>query len=361
MDDMDWMDARVEPKPNSPEDIAQLLAAALSRRLGTPTRVEKLARLTGGASRQTFAFEAVAPDGARRRMILRREPPAASAATTAVLNEPDGRFGLGWTKEFEVIAAAGKAGVPVPRLVLLLELTDGLGQGFVMGFVEGETIARRILRDAEFARARQIMARQCGEIAARIHAIPLEVLPALMQVPTRRHLEMFAERLARWPEPMPVLEFGLRWLGERCPDPASEQMRLVHGDFRHGNLIVGPDGVRAVLDWEVTHVGDPAEDLGWIMTKAWRFGGPHPVGGFGTRENLFAGYEAVSGKPVDRARVRFWEIFGSLRWGIMCLSLASRHLFQGQRSLEHAAIGRRVSENEHDLLALIEAEEKETS
>ena len=131
-----------------------------------------------------------------------------------------------------------------------------------------------------------------------------------------------------------MFELALRWLREHDPGPSSE-VTLVHGDFRHGNLIIGPDGVRAVLDWELAHFGDPMEDLGWICVNSWRFGEiDKPVGGFGTREELFAGYEEA-GRKVDPDRVMFWEVMGTLRWGIMCCGMMQRFR-AGPRSLDGA-------------------------
>lgn len=96
------------------------------------------------------------------------------------------------------------------------------------------------------------------------------------------------------------------------------------------------------------------EDLGWLCVNSWRFGNRDlPVGGFGSREALFSAYEAATGQSVDPERVRFWEVFGTLRWGVMCLYLAFGHLDGSERSVERAAIGRRVSETEIDLLQLL--------
>ena len=152
--------------------------------------------------------------------------------------------------------------------------------------------------------------------------------------------------------PRPVFTLALRWLRDRDPGP-SKEVTLVHGDFRHGNLIIGPDGVRAVLDWELAHTGDPMEDLGWICVNSWRFGEiDKPVGGFGSREELFAGYEAA-GRHVDPDRVMFWEVMGTLRWGVMCCGMMQRFRIGPDHSMERAMIGRRASETEIDLLRLL--------
>ena len=95
------------------------------------------------------------------------------------------------------------------------------------------------------------------------------------------------------------------------------------------------------------------EDLGWLCVKAWRFGVDRPVGGFGEREDLFAAYERASGRRVDPDVVRWWEVLGTLKWGIMCIAQAFTHLSGAARSVELATIGRRVCENEWDLVGLM--------
>jgi Ser/Thr protein kinase RdoA (MazF antagonist) len=136
--------------------------------------------------------------------------------------------------------------------------------------------------------------------------------------------------------------------------PPARQPVLLHGDFRLGNVIVGPEGLRAVLDWELTHAGNPAEDLGWLCVKAWRFGAAAPVAGLGSREELLAAYRAAGGADISLSELRWWEILGTLRWGVICLTQAWAHLSGAHRSVELAAIGRRVCEQEWDLLLLLD-------
>jgi aminoglycoside phosphotransferase (APT) family kinase protein len=231
---------------------------------------------------------------------------------------------------------------------------DGLGQGFVMAFVEGETLGGRIARGEALGAVRPRLARQCGEILARIHTIDPDEFPALRRASPA---ELVAGYLATYEAsawPRPVFDLAFRWLAANAPPPPPNP-RLVHGDFRNGNLMIGPDGVRAVLDWEIAHVADPMEDLGWICTVPWRFGViERPVGGFGEREDLWAGYEAAGGTPVDRAHAHWWEVYGSMRWGVMCCSMAAA--FRGpDPSVERAVIARRTSENEIDLMRLLAA------
>jgi aminoglycoside phosphotransferase (APT) family kinase protein len=189
-------------------------------------------------------------------------------------------------------------------------------------------------------------------VLALIHGLALPQLPELRRMTAAREIAELERDYRGFDWPRPVFELALRWLRDRDPGP-SEEITLVHGDFRHGNLIIGPDGVRAVLDWELAHTGDPMEDLGWICVNSWRFGEiDKPVGGFGTREELFAGYREA-GRRVDSARVQFWEVMGTLRWGVMCCGMMQRFRVGPEHSVERAMIGRRSSETEIDLLRLL--------
>ena len=162
-----------------------------------------------------------------------------------------------------------------------------------------------------------------------------------------------------------MIDYAGRWLLDHLPEGFTPA--LVHNDFRNGNIMFSPEGIVAVLDWEVAHIGDPMRDLGWICTNSWRFGRSDlPVGGFGAYEDLFAGYESVSGQPVDEERVKFWEVFGSFWWAIGCLGMAEHYRTGPDKTVERPAIGRRSSECQVDCVnllipgpvSLIEASEK---
>jgi aminoglycoside phosphotransferase (APT) family kinase protein len=306
------------------------------------TGVTGAAKLSGGASQETWSFDIVHPDG-NIGAILRRAPPGYGAA-------PSRAAGLG--AEAVLMQLAFDAGVPSPRVLHVLQPQDDLGTGFIMERVDGETIPRKILRDDQFAQARPKLARQLGQVLAGIHGLALSELPELRRMTAAKEIAELERDYRSFEWPRPVFELALRWLRERDPGP-SQEMTLVHGDFRHGNLIIGPEGLRAVLDWELAHTGDPMEDLGWVCVNSWRFGEiDKPVGGFGTREELFAGYEAA-GRRVDAERVKFWEVMGTLRWGVMCCGMMQRFRIGPEHSIERAMIGRRSSETEIDLLRLL--------
>ncbi len=328
------------------ETIAEALSAAVRRFVPGASGISRLTRLSGGASQETWAFDADVPGATAIPLILRRAPGGGGGTM--------GSTAASLETEATILRLAHGRGVAVPAVPYVLTPEDGIGSAYVMERLEGETIARKILRDDAFAAARPRMARQCGETLALIHALPVGELPPLAQADAPAQWQQYRDIYDGFAEPRPVFDYAFRWLGERLPN--LDRLVLVHGDFRNGNLMVGPDGVRAVLDWELVHLGDPMEDLGWICVNSWRFGVSHkPVGGFGDLDDLIAGYEAAGGGQVDPARVAFWQVFGTLKWGIMCMMMVSAFRTASDRSVERAAIGRRASETEIDLLNLIGA------
>lgn len=317
------------------------LATALSALLDR-AKIVGLTRLSGGASRETWSFSAVEGNRSERALVLQRRPGGGAVPVSTA---------VGPEVEAQLLRAAGAAGVPVPAVVDASADSDAVGAPFLlMAAVEGETIARRILRDAAFAQARTGLPSQIGEALARLHQVAPGSVDGLDQPEPLGQLLAIIDLLG---EPHPALELGLRWLSQNRPAPTPGGSRIVHGDFRLGNLIVGPDGLRAVIDWELAHLGDPMEDLGWLCVRAWRFGSPLPVAGVGQYAELFDAYEAAGGGRVDASAVRWWELFGTVRWGVICMMQAAGHLTGVVRSHELAAIGRRVCQNEHDVLELL--------
>lgn len=324
-------------------DLAHSLHEALAAQWPGVTGIANLARLSGGASQETWAFEAVRPEG-NLPLILRRVPGgkrAADSVTAAPL-----------ATEAAVISAAARAGVPVPQVHAVFAPDSGVGEAYVMARLEGETLARKILRDAAFAEARPKLARQCGQILARIHAADANHIAGLRVADGPTQLAQYRDIYDGYDKPRPVFELGFAWLKDQlppCPAPC-----LVHGDFRNGNLMIAPDGVRGVLDWELVHLGDPREDLGWLCVNSWRFGvAEKRVGGFGDVGDLLAGYEEASGVRHSPRDVLLFEALGSLKWGIMCMTMYEVYASGADNSVERAAIGRRASEAEMDLINLM--------
>jgi aminoglycoside phosphotransferase (APT) family kinase protein len=304
------------------------LKEELARRLGDRLdgEVSGLRRLRGGASRETWSFEL-----AGRRLVLRRDPAGAPR-------------GGAMRREAQLLRAAKRAGVPVA------EVLDADDTSIVMSWLDGETIARRILRDDTYAKARSLLVEQLGEALARLHRGvqpgAIEGLPEPVDV-----LDDLRQMLDSFGEPHPALELGLCRLNQSRPQPTERV--VVHGDFRLGNLMVDSDGLAGVLDWELAHVGDAAEDLGWLCVRSWRFGSRLPVAGVGERAALLEAYDAAGGAKVDAQTLDWWEAYGTLRWAVICVQQAATHLSGAVRSVELAVIGRRICEVELDLLDLL--------
>ncbi len=308
------------------------LAGALGARLGGG--VHGLHRLSGGASRVTSAFDLDTPDG-RRPLILQVERGAGPTQ--------------GKTRtERDLLEAAGAVGVPVPRVVAMGE-DDDIGPAWlVVERLEGETIPRKLLRDDAWAAARGALTTQCGRALAAIHAIDPDGVDGLPRADPLRDPLALLDALG---EVRPALELGARWLAAHRPEPGPRV--TVHGDFRCGNLLVDAEGLRGVLDWELAHAGDPAEDIGWLCAPAWRFGGPGEVGGFGRLDELLGAYRQAGGSTLTAARVHWWQVYATVKWAAICALQAATHLNGLTRSVELAAIGRRVCESEWDLFVLL--------
>ncbi len=323
-------------------EFESALSALVRRILPGAQRVDGLRRLSAGATLQTWSFDAVG-EGVSHPLILRRSPGGLRAAET-----------LSLAAEADLVRGLAGSGVPVAPVVHTLSEDDGLGDGFLMTRVEGETIPRKILRDARFDAVRPRLAARFGAILAALHRVDVAKVSGLADRSTARMVDGMQRRYQERIRPSAVMDYAFAWLRERQPaDPP--RLSLVHGDFRNGNVIIGEDDVRAVLDWEIAHLGDPAEDLAWVCVPPWRFGNLSlPVGGFGTREQMFEVYETVSGMPVDRERVRWWEALGSLRWAIGCAGMAEWFRSGRDASVERAMIARRTSESEMDLMRIIE-------
>jgi aminoglycoside phosphotransferase (APT) family kinase protein len=309
-------------------DPEQLRAEA-ERALGAVALSEP-APLAGGASRFLYGFDARLADGTELPLVL-------------LVTKGTAR------QEFEALGAAHAAGVPVAEPTWL---TDD-ERGVVMRRLEGEAVAPRIYRQDRFAAAREVLLGELAVALAAIHSVSPEDVPsAPRHAGALGEIEEIEAELASYGDPHPALELGLRWLRQRLPP--ERPPALVHGDFRMGNMLVGEGGLVAVLDWELVHVGDPVEDLGWLCSRTWRYGRDElAAAGLGSREELLAAYRAAGGAGVDAAELHFWETLGLVRWGVHTKRQLHEHLSGQRPSLELAAIGRRTSEAEWDLLGMV--------
>jgi aminoglycoside phosphotransferase (APT) family kinase protein len=311
------------------------LPAVLRPILGVDVAVDNLRALTGGASRTTWAFDAVTGD-ASRSLILRIGPPDDVHA--------------GMELEARAQAAAAAAGAPVPHILVADDSPAALGNPFLIcDEIKGETIVRRIERQLDEAGRARLLS-QCAHALAAIHRAD----PRDPELSAQDQLAEWRGRLDAMGDTTATFEWAFRWLVANRPAPS--RPHLVHGDYRMGNLIVDGSELAAVLDWELVHIGEGYEDLAWFCIRAWRFGAPtdRAAGGLGSVEDFLCAYERAVGRKVDRVAFHWWLVLATLRWGVICRYQAERHLSGQNTSVELAAIGRRVCETEWDLLNLLD-------
>ena len=303
-------------------------------------------RLSGGASMETYRIEIQTSSGSQL-LCMRRGAGGV---------DRDNVSAVGLRTEALLMRVAKEHGVVEPEIYYELQPDDGVGVGFIMQWLGGETLGSRIVRSPDFDDVRPLLAAQCGQELAKIHAIDLDnsglraVLPVLSP---KAYVNQTWDRYRAWDTPQPMIDFTGRWLEENLPQDGD--FRLVHNDFRNGNLMIdAKDGLQAVLDWETSHIGDPMRDIGWICTNSWRFGHrERQVGGFGDLDDLIRGYEDEAGSPVNRDDVKFWEVFGSFWWAIGCLGMTDQYRSGPDATVERPAIGRRSSECQVDCVNLL--------
>jgi len=322
--------------------MQEQLASVLSKKLlevGIEGKISNLEPLTGGASKEIWKFE-VSDAKQSAKMILRRG------------SGIEGPLAIKTADEAKIQKEVIKVGAPVPIILAVSKKEEELGDAYIMHFVEGESIARKILRDKEYKKALPVLAYQCGEAIAKIHNVDINNFSFLPKKPAEEQLEDLYSTYQSFEQPSPVFEYAYLWLKEQ--DFSNFQESLVHGDFRLGNIIVNADGLQSIIDWELAHIGNPLQDLGWVCGNSWRFGkNDKVVGGFGELEDLLEGYNSVSKLKVNKEMVKCWQVFGTFRWGVICLIQAYAHLNGAINSIEKAAIGRRVSETEIDIVDLL--------
>jgi aminoglycoside phosphotransferase (APT) family kinase protein len=293
-------------KMGTDSDFKSSLSTLFTGVFGADAKLESFKRLSGGASQETWALT-----GSGLEAILRRAPGGVSTARSS-------------------------AAIDLPTEAILIE-------------------ARPILRNDEFSEARARLAGQCGTALAGIHQIALETLPDLPKSDGLAQVAQYEDIYRSYDTPRPIFELAISWL--KANAPATKEFVLVHGDFRLGNLMVDEEGLAAVLDWELAHLGDPREDLAWICVNSWRFGQSQSrVGGFGQLDDMLATYNSATGQNFTPKDIDWWEMLGTLKWGVMCMIMYEAFRSGGDPSVERAAIGRRVSETEIDLVNLLEAQ-----
>lgn len=310
--------------------------------------VVRLERMSGGAVQENWALDAEVAGGAwsgAQRWVLRTDAAARVEAS------------LGRNEEFQVLQVAHAAGLSAPLpLWLCSDIAVTGRQFFVMQRLPGVASGHRLTREAALIPERARLARELAVNLARLHAIkpPQPKLSFLRTTLARDNIALYRSYLDRIPEPHPVLEWGLRWCEVNAP--TQEETTFIHRDYRTGNYLVDNGRLAGVLDWEFAAFGNPLEDVGWIFAKCWRFAGKRlPAGGIAEAADFLAPYQRESGRTVTAEALVYWQVMAHVRWAMIALQQARRHLSGIQPSLELALTGRIVAELEHEILALTRA------
>ena len=300
-------------------------------------KIKQLIPLTGGASADI------------NRIILANEDELIVRRT---LSQEKSVMAIPKILEAKIQKIVKKNGAPVPAIIFEFSEGEEIGEGYVMEAIPGETIPRKILRDKKFASAREKLPFEIGKSLAKIHQTQLDDLKALDQVTFSDSLGKLFQVYLSFNQPQPVFDLAFKWLEAQKLTEYGDV--LVHGDFRFGNFIISEENLESIIDWELAHIGNPMEDLGWLCVRSWRFGNVEKrVGGLGDIKDLIAGYESNSDIKIDESQLDIWQLYGSLRWGVICMMQTFAHLSGMVNSVEKAAIGRRVSETEFDLMNMI--------
>jgi len=300
-------------------------------------------KLSGGAIQENWGLK-VSVDGIERDWVLRTDAPSGVSTSH------------GRVQEFALLKAAHEAGVTVPEPLFLEAEPAVLGKPFyVMARIAGRAEGHILTRDPALQGAGgDRLAERLGREMARIHSIrpprpDLGFLPLPGLAPALHRIATYRAYLDDLPDPNPALEYALRWMEMRAPGQA--ELVLCHSDFRTGNYMVDNGELTGILDWEFASWSDPMEDIAWFCARCWRFGAwEREAGGIGEREAFYRGYEAESGRMVERGIIPYWEVMAAVRWAVIALQQGERHLSGGEESLELALTGLRAPEMELDAL-----------
>ncbi len=307
--------------------------------------IRHLSRLSGGAVQENWALDADMTGGTHpgpHQWVLRTD---AAARVESSLKR---------SEEFQILQVAQLHGLHAPLPLWLCTDSTVTGRDFfIMQRLPGIASGHRITRDASLVPDGALLAGELAENLARLHTIkpPQAKLAFLPTRHARDNIAHYRNYLDRLTDSFPALEWGLRWCEVHAP--ASEETTFIHRDYRTGNYLVHEGRLAGVLDWEFAAFGNPLEDIGWIFARCWRFAGrSKPAGGIADARDFLAPYASASGRTVSTASLVYWQVMAHIRWAVIALQQAQRHLSGVERSLELALTGRIVAELEYEIVAL---------
>ncbi len=341
---------------NESFDFIKQLESYLKNKIPSFNKILEAKQLSGGACQENYSLRLEFQDSKNpiQEFVFRTDK--SSSLFTSLSKE----------EEFYVAKIAHSKGVLTPKPILLEIDTSYLGTPFyIMEKISGKANGRYVTKDSSLKDLRKNLPKLLAEQLAKIHSIQPDDFQDLniknqllkgIQTPNelpQNSLKIIQAQIQNFDEPHPAMELILNWLEKNYPKV--ETLVLVHGDFRTGNFMVDPSGLKGILDWEFARFGDRHEDIAWLCMRDWRFGKINlEVGGFANRKEFYEHYEKFSGKKVFPERVLFWEVIGNLRWAVGCIEQAERHLSGKDKGIELASIGRRVTEMEWEAMRLIE-------
>ena len=324
--------------------LQEKLQSRLSTVLGCG-ELQSLRRLSGGANMETWSFDWLVESADPLPMIMRRLP--------GNMKQVADMAQISLDQEAALLQVVYNYDVRVPKVHYVLQEADELGCGYIMQRIEGEALPFKLLADEKFNQARKTLAYEAGVELAQIHSIPVSELPTdLPNLDEEAFFVQLRKLIDNNGNVSPVHELAFHWL--KANQSENTRKVLVHGDYRNGNLLVGEKGLTAVLDWELAHVGNPVQDIGYFCATVWRFGSSLPAGGFGSYDQLLDGYESISGWRPTLEEIQYWEVYAALLWGITCGIMLGMYRSGEDSGIERAAVGRRLTESEIDILLLMD-------
>ena len=324
--------------------VQQRLAAFLqSAADAEAVDITHLERMSGGAVQENWALDADVtggPHAGSREWVLRTDARAGVAESARR------------SQEFAILRVAHAAGLKAPQPLWSCEDRSVTGREFfVMERLPGVASAHRVTRDPTIVSDRARLARELAENLARLHAVApvhLGFLPTMLARDCIAHYRRYLDGMN---DGFPALEWGLRWCEINAPK--DEETTFIHRDYRTGNYLVHDGRLAGVLDWEFAAFGNPLEDIGWMFAKCWRFAGKRrPAGGIAEAADFIEPYERASGRRVTPEALVYWQVMAHVRWAVIALQQARRHLSGGEPSLELALTGHIVAELEHEIVNL---------
>jgi len=324
--------------------MEQELTLLCQKTFGGDHTIQELRRLTGGANAATWSF-----DYGLKPLVLRQDSSGADET-----QERSGISAIGLKTEAALMSKAAEYNIKAPKIYAVTPKESAFGEAVLMERVSGEALPQKLFKDPKYETALSGLTIECAQALAKIHTIPSSEFEKLLDTRTpEKALSMIKEQFADYGQSSAVLASAINWMGENCPKD-SESV-LLHADFRMGNLLIDETGITSVLDWELSHIGDPVSDVAYFCAPPWRFGRyDKQAGGVGSLDSLVTAYEAASGRIVESDRILWWRMHSSVNWCLMCMTMANMWRTHADRELERIVIGTRVSESEVDILLLFD-------